>query len=72
MTCKSSLPGHEYLQEAGPAAEIIVRLVEEAVSEPCAYDGGYQQCIEERIEEALLDFLAAEEPGEDVVTEYEP
>lgn len=47
MACKSSFPRHEYFQESLPAAEIVFRLIEDAMSESGAHDGAYQQCIEQ-------------------------
>ena len=66
-----ALPRLEDLPEALPAAEIIVRLIEEAVAEARAYDGGYQQGIKQRVEQLGLDALALEEPLEDVPSQDE-
>ena len=64
---QAALPGHEDFQKALPAAEIVVRLVEYAMAEPCSHNGSDEQCIEKRVEKFLLHALSSEEPSE-----YEP
>ena len=71
MARQAALPGHEYLPEALPRAEVIVWLIEAAVPEACAHYGGYQKRIEKRIQEFFLDAFAAEEPAENVPSENE-
>ena len=64
---ESSLPRHEDFQKTLPASEIIVRLVEYAMAEPCSYNCSDEQCIEKRVQEFLLHALSSEKPSE-----YEP
>ena len=65
MTGETSLPWHEYLQKALPTAEIILRLIKDAVSKPCSDYSSYQQCIEKRIQKVLRNAFPTEEPSED-------
>ena len=64
MACESSFPYHEYLPETFPGAEIIVRLVEQAVPEPCPHDCGDKQGVEQRIQQGDRDAFPPEEPFE--------
>ena len=71
MAGQSSLPRHEDLPEALPASEIVIRLIEDAVTQTRSDDGTYQECIEKRIQERLRNILPSEEPSEDIPSEYE-
>ena len=71
MTGKSALPRHKDFQKAFPAAEIIIGLVKDAVSEPGSYDCCNQQCIEQRVKKFKGQFFSLEEPLEEVPAEYE-
>ena len=42
VTGKSAFPGHENLEETLPGAEIVVRLIEDAVTQTGSHDGGNQ------------------------------
>ena len=68
---QAALPGHEYLQESGPGAEIVVRLVEDAVAEAGADDRGDQQGVEQRIHQLGVHLLAGEEPLEKIPADDE-
>ena len=65
MAGEAALPRHEDLPEALPAAQVVVRLVEQAVPEAGAHDGADQQGIEQRVQQFRVDLLALEEPFED-------
>lgn len=71
MACESAFPRHEYLQKALPASEIVVRLVEDAMSESGAYYRGYQEGIEQWIQQVLRDAFSSEKPSEDVPSQDE-
>ena len=66
VTCKSSLPRHKDLPEALPAAKIVVRLIEQTVSESGSYDRTDKESIEKRIQKSLRNALPLEEPLEDL------
>ena len=72
VTCKPAFPRHEYLPEAFPAAEIIVRLIEDAVPEPCSDDSTYKKGIQQRVEELQRNAFPLEEPFEYEPSENEP
>ena len=67
MTGESAFPWHEYLPEPLPAAEIIVRLIEEAMAQTGSDDSTDQKRIEKRIKKSLRNPFPLEEP-----LEYEP
>ena len=69
MAGKPSFPRHEYLPEALPAAEIIVRLIEDAVPKPCTHDSADKQCIQKRVEEFHRHPFSLEEPFENEPSE---
>ena len=71
MAGKAAFPWHEYLLEAFPAAEIIVRLIEEAMAETGTHDSTYQKSIEQRIKKSLRHSFLSEEAPEDEPSEYE-
>ena len=71
MTGESALPWHEYLPETLPAAEIIVRLIEETMSETGTHDGTDQQCIEKRIQQCFRNAFSSEESSENEPSENE-
>ena len=71
MTGETSFPGLEYLPEALPTAEIVVRLIEETVAQTRTDNGRDEQGVEERVYEFLVQPFPAEEPAEDIPAEYE-
>ena len=71
MARETSLPRHKDLTESLPAAEIIVRLVEEAVSETGTDDSSYEKCVEERIKKTFRHSPSPEEASEDEPSENE-
>ena len=71
VTRQAALPGHENLPEALPAAEVIVGLVEDAVTQAGAHDGTDQQGVQQRVEQFLAHALTAEEPPEDIPAQDE-
>lgn len=72
MAGQTALPRHENLPEAFPAAEIIVRLIEDAVSEPCAHYSADKQGIKQRVKQLHRHTFPLEEPLEDEPSEHEP
>ena len=71
MRGQAAFPGHEYLPEASPGAEIIIRLIEYAVPETGAYDGADQKGVEKRVQKLLRNAFAAEEPAENIPADNE-
>ena len=69
---KAALPRHEDLPEALPAAQIVIRLVEQTVPKAGAHDGADQQRIEQRVQQLRIDLFALEEPLEDEPAQDEP
>ena len=65
MTGESAFPWHEYLPEPLPAAEIIVRLIEEAMAQTGTDDSTDQKSIKKRIKKSLGNSFPLEEPLED-------
>ena len=65
MAGKSTLPWHEYLPEPLPAAKIIIRLIEETMSQTGTDYRAYQKSIKERIKKGYRDSFPFEEPFED-------
>ena len=68
---ETALPGHEYLQEPLPAAEIIVGLIEYAVAQTRAHNRRNQKSVQKRIEDFLVHAFAAHEPAEDIPADHE-
>ena len=71
VTCETALPRHEDLLESLPAGKIIVRLVEEAMSETGTNDRSYQKSIKKRIQKTFRHTFPSEEASEDVPSEDE-
>ena len=71
VACESAFPRHEYFPECLPAAEIIVRLVEKAMSETGADDCTYQEGIKEGVKQGFRHSFPSEETSEDEPSEYE-
>ena len=71
MAGEPALPRLEDLPEAFPAAEIIIRLVKQAVPEARAHYRGYKERVKERVEKFLGHAFTLEEPFEYVPAEYE-
>ena len=71
MAGETAFPRHEYLSESLPAAQIVVRLIEEAMTQAGTYYGSYQKGVEKRIKKGLGHALPPEEPSEYEPTEYE-
>jgi len=71
VRCEAALPRHEYLPETLPRSEVVVGLVEEAVTQTGTYDGGNQKGVKQGIEQRLGDALALKEPLEDIPAKYE-
>ena len=67
MTGKSSFPRHEDFPESFHAAQIIIRLIEEAMSKTGTYDGTYKKSIQKRIQQSFRHAFPSEE-----ASEYEP
>lgn len=72
MACEAAFPRHENLQEALPAAEIVVGLVEYAMSQPGADDGTEKERIQQRVKKVFAHALPLEEPLENIPAKYEP
>ncbi len=72
MACKPSFPRHEYLPESLPAAEIIVRLIKQAMSQASTHDCTDEQCIKQRVKQCLRYSFPLEEPFEYEPSENEP
>ena len=53
------------------AAEIVFRLIEDAMSESGTHDGAYQQCIEQWVQQIFGDAFSSEEPSEYKPAQYE-
>lgn len=64
---KTALPRHENLPEALPGAKVIVRLVEDAVTQARSHDGADKKRVQERIQQLLVHLFPLEE-----VLHYEP
>ena len=58
---ETAFPGLENLQEAFPAAKIVVRLIEEAVTQPRSHYGADKEHIKHRVQQFLVYLFAAEE-----------
>ena len=71
MTGETSLPRHENFSEALPAAQIIIRLIEEAVAQTGTYDCTYEKGIEKRIQQCFRNAFPSEESSENEPTENE-
>ena len=67
MACKTTFPGHEYLLEACPASQIVIRLVKKAMSKTCTDYGSDQKSIEKRVQQAFRNSFPLEE-----TLEYKP
>ena len=72
MTRETAFPRHEYFREALPAAEIIIRLVEEAVAQTGTDYSTDEKGIEKRIKKRHRNAFPLEEPFEDEPSEDEP
>ena len=71
VTCKTTFPRHEDFHETIPAAKVIVRLIEEAVTQTGTDNGSYKKSIEKRIKKFLRHTLATEKSPEDEPSENE-
>ena len=71
MAGESSFPRHEDFPEAFPAAQVVVGLIEKAVSQTRSHDCAYEQGIEQRVKEFRTYLLLLEEHLEDVPSEDE-
>ena len=71
MTGKASLPWHENLPESFPTSEIVIRLIEQAMSKTGTDNCTYEQRVEKRIKKGHWHVLSGKEPFEDIPTEYE-
>ena len=71
VTGQTSLPRHEYLPESLPAAQIIVWLIEQTVSQAGTYDSTDEESVEKRIKKGLRHSLTTEEASEDEPSENE-
>ena len=64
MAGKSALPWHEYLPESLPTAKIIIRLIEDTVSETGADYRADKKSVQKRIKKVSRNFLSIEKPLE--------
>ena len=71
MAGQAALPGHEDLPEALPGAEVVVRLVEDAVPEACAHDRADEEGVEEGVHQVPVHLLTGEEPFEEIPADDE-
>ena len=71
MACETAFPWHENLHKSVPAAKIIVRLIEKAMSETRADDSSDQKSIEKRIQKSHRHSFPLEEPLEDIPSKDE-
>ena len=72
MARESSLPRLKHLQEALPAAEVVLRVVENAVTQAGTDNHTDQHGVEKRIEKFLVNSFPAIETADHVPSENEP
>lgn len=68
---QAAVPGLENLQESFPGGKIILRLVEDTVTETGSDNRCNQQGIQQRIQDFFADSFPPDEPAEDEITDDE-
>ena len=68
---QATLPGHEDFPESGPTAEVVIRLIEDAVSQPGAHDGADQEHIQQGVQQGGVYLFPYEETLHDVPAQDE-